>query len=100
MEYLRWNDQIAAKVFNSGMVGRRVFLNVTAELINEVGNAENVRVPDFIRTVKTGPPWCSGVPLCDRAIEALAGWRRRKLDFPPYVCFLALFVLAAGAGEE
>jgi hypothetical protein len=100
MDYLRWNDQIAVKFFNSGMVGRRVFLNVTAELINEVGNAENVRVPDFIRTVKTGPPWCSGVPLCDRAIEALAGWRRRKLDFPPYICFLALFVLAAGVGEE
>jgi hypothetical protein len=100
MDYLRWNNQIAANLFNSGMVGRRVFLNISPDVIDEIGKSENVRMADFIRSVKIGPPWCLGVPLCERALQALAGWRRRKLDFPPYVCFLALFVLAAGIGED
>jgi hypothetical protein len=104
MDYLRWNDQIAAKFFNPEAAGRRVHLHVTRELIAEIGRDEGIAVPDFVRSVKVGPPWCTGVPLCLRAKEAFAGWRKRKVPskllFPPYIGFLGLFVLAAGLGEE
>jgi hypothetical protein len=104
MDYLRWNDEIASKFFSPEAAGRRVYLQVTTELIAEIGRDEGVAVPDFVRSVKGGPPWCSGVPLCLRAKEAFTGWRKRKspskLLFPPYIGFLSLFVLAAGLGEE
>jgi len=104
MDYLRWNDQIASKFFNPEAAGRRVYVHVTRELIAEIGRDEGIAVPDFVRSVKGGPPWCSGAPLCLRAKEAFVGWRKRKVPskllFPPYIGFLALFVLAAGLGEE
>ena len=102
MDYLRWNDQIASKFFNPEAAGRRVYLHVTRELIAEIGRDEGIAVPDFVRSVKGGPPWCSGVPLCLRAKEAFVGWRKvpSKLLFPPYIGFLGLFVLAAGLGED
>src|SRR5579862_2683451 len=104
MDYLRWNDQIASRFFNPEAAGRRVYLHVTRELIAEIGRDEGIAVADFVRSVKGGPPWCSGVPLCLRATEAFVGWRKRKVPskllFPPYIGFLGLFVLAAGLGEE
>jgi hypothetical protein len=104
MDYLRWNDQIASKFFNPEAAGRRVYLHVTRELIAELGRDEGIAVPDFVRSVKGGPPWCGGAPLCLRAKEAFVGWRKRKVPskllFPPYIGFLALFVLAAGLGDE
>ncbi len=61
-------------------------------------------MPDFVRSVKAGPPWCSGVPLCLRAKEAFAGWRKRKIPskllLPPYIGFLGLFVLAAARARK
>lgn len=104
MDYLRWNDEIVSKLFNPEAAGRRVYLQVTKELIAEIGRDEGIAVPDFVRSVKAGPSWCSDVPLCLRAKEAFVGWRNRKtpskLLFPPYVGFLSLFVLAAGLGED
>jgi hypothetical protein len=104
MDYLRWNDQIGSKFFNPEAAGRRVYLHVSRDLIAEIGREKGIAVPDFIRSVKGGPPWCTGVPLCLRAKEAFVGWRKRrvpsKLLFPPYIGFLGLFVLAAGLGEE
>ncbi|HTR27233.1 MAG TPA: hypothetical protein VMI10_24900 [Terriglobales bacterium] len=104
MDYLRWNDEIASKFFNPEAAGRRVYLHVTKELIAEIGRDKGISFADFVRSIKGGPPWCSGVPLCLRASEAFANWRRRKvpskLPFPPYIGFLSLFVLAAGLGDE
>lgn len=104
MDYFCWNDNIAAKFFNPEMAGRRVYLHVTKELIAAIGQDKGVSVPDFVKTVRRGPPWCSAVSLCLRAKEAFSGWRKRKLPvelaFPPYIGFLGLFVLAAGLGDQ
>src|SRR5207244_433688 len=34
--------------------------------------------------------------LCKRALRTCLGWRDRELEVPPYLAYLALFVLAAG----
>src|SRR5262249_7977688 len=34
--------------------------------------------------------------LCQRALQALDGWRNRGLEYPPYLAYLTLFVLAVG----
>lgn len=100
MDYLLWNDRIAAHFFNPEMRGRRVHLHITQELIRDIGKSEAVGISDFIRSVKLGAPWCTGQPVCLGATETMAGWRRRKRQFPPYIPVLSLFVLAAAVGDE
>jgi len=101
MDYLHWNDGVAARFFNPKVAHRRVFMNVTPEVISEVGKPENLHLQDFVRVARIGPAWSfHGDSLCERALEVLANWRRRRLDFPPYIGFLAIFVLAAGIGDE
>jgi len=100
MEYLKWNDGIAERFFSPEMKGRRVYIFVTSDVIRSIGKSASAGIPDFIATVKRGPTWVCGGNICERAERSLEGWRNRKLDYPPYIAYLAFFVLAAGAGRE
>jgi hypothetical protein len=94
--YLNWNDVVAAHFFNHEMAGRQVYLYVTEELIARLGRRLGEDVQGFIAAVKTGPPWTTREGLCQRALQALHNWRLKGLPYPPYIGYLALFVLAAG----
>jgi hypothetical protein len=97
LNYLDWNDKIAARFFRSENAGRRVFLFVTEELIAELAEKPVTdAVDDFIASVTVGPGWVTRSGLCQKALQALYGWRSKSLPFPPYLGFLALFVMAAG----
>ena len=96
MNYQDWNDQLASHFFRPELSGRRIHLYVTEDLISEIGGPQGLRLEDFIREVKVGPPWVTRQGLCQRALQALRGWRDRHLSYPPYINYLALFVLAAG----
>lgn len=94
--YLEWNDTLASAVFRPEMAGREVLLSVTNDMIREIGGG-NFEVPDFVATVVQGPPWAlSTLGLCQNALRAFEGWRSRGRRFPPYIGYLALFVLAVG----
>src|SRR3989442_7338654 len=99
MDYLSWNDMVAAKFFATDMKDRRVYLYITSDVIREVGKPANAGVPDFTAAIKKGPSWVTSGGICDRAQQCLHGWRRRRLPYPPYLGYLAFFVLAAGAGR-
>jgi hypothetical protein len=93
--YLEWNDALAARIFRPEMSGRQVFLFVNDDLIEEIGGEGSV--PDFVGCVEQGPPWVGpDLGLCQKAVHSLEGWRERECDFPPYVGYLGLFVLAVG----
>src|SRR5947207_734590 len=96
MDYLDWNDQLAARFFTPESRDSRVYLFVTNDVIREVGRPAKVAVADFVAAVKRGPNWVSGGNICARAEQCLEGWRKRKLPYPPYVGYLSFFVLAAG----
>lgn len=96
MNYLTWNDRITSNFFRPEMAGRRVHLFVTEDLINELGSPEGVDVRDFIESVKSGPPWVTRQGICQKALQSWHNWRGKGLDYPPYVGYLAFFVLAAG----
>ncbi len=96
MDYLRWNGLVAEHFFWPDMAGRRVHLYVTEELITELGSPYGADTADFVAAVKAGPPWATARGLCDKALESFEGWRKRELAKPPYLNYLALFVLAAG----
>lgn len=105
MDYLTWNEEIAAHFFNERMAGRKVYLYVTEELLEEIGKPHGCSLIDFIAAVKKG----YGLAVAKKNVcDAAHAWVRinwEKLDqalfkYPPYIAYLALFVLAAGHGDE
>ena len=94
--YLQWNDGLAASFFHPGMAGRPVSLFVTEETITSLAEGDPAASATFVAAVKQGPPWADGTYLCARAVSAFRNWRERGLEFPPYIAYLGLFVLAAG----
>src|SRR4028118_212020 len=95
MDYLKWNNSIAAHFFKNEMAGRSVHLYVTKELITHIGQESGADFSDFIEAIKIGLPGAKRKGLCVKAWETQENWLR-ELDYPPYIGYLALFVLAAG----
>jgi len=96
MNYLEWNDSIARHFFNEENAGKEILLYVNDEILTEIGRANGCDVDDFVISVKKGPPWISRSGFCQKALEAFRGWRERGREYPPYISYLACFVLAAG----
>lgn len=98
MNYLRWNDLIASHFFRPDMGGLKVYLYATEDLIDELGRPFNADFQSFLRAVKTGPPWVTrhNQGICQKALQAIEGWESHPLSFPPYIAYLALFVIAVG----
>ena len=100
MEYLAWNDILAAYFFKPEAAGRRVHLSVVSTIIENLAPSSLDARADFVSAIKTGPPWVTRQGICQKALQAMADWRRRNLQYPPYVGYLAFFVLAAGLEGE
>ncbi len=102
MDYLKWNNSIAAHFFKNEMAGRSVHLYVTEELITDIGQNYGADFSDFIKAVKTGPIGAQGKGICQKALQSMDDWKYRhgQKGYPLYVGYLALFVLAAGIEED
>ena len=102
MNYLEWNNAIAAKFFNRESAHRPVYLYVTREHIDAFGEHDGAGLREFVFCVLGGPPWIKDnrLSLCGKAHHTFRDWRSNlwsdELEYPPYVAYLALFVLAAG----
>ena len=95
-DYMGWNDALVDHFFRPEMADRPVYLYVTEELISDLRRGAGEGIEDFAAAVKAGPSWVTREGFCQRAVQALDGWRARGLARPPYLAYLALFVLAAG----
>jgi hypothetical protein len=100
MDYFEWNDLIAGYFFRPEHFGERVYLFVTSDLLSELGRAQNVGHEDFLSTARLGPPGLGGLNVCEKAERLANNWRKRKLIYPPYIAYLALFVFASGIESE
>jgi hypothetical protein len=96
MQYLGWNDLLAAQFFKPEAAGKRVHLCVTSSVIEELGGPINNARLDFVAAIKAGPPWVTRQGVCQKALQSMSDWRERQLVYPPYVGYLSFFVLAAG----
>lgn len=98
MHYLHWNDLIAAHFFKPENAGIRVHLSVGSSVIDDLAASANTSRDDFVAAIKVGPEWVTRTRqgICQKALQAMEGWRERDLEYPPYVGYLAFFVLAAG----
>lgn len=94
--YQAWNDAIATRFFNPDRAGEPVYLFVTQEVLAEVGQQLGQSPDGFIAAVQAGPPGVTRSGHCQRALQVADGWRDRGYAYPPYIAYLALFVLAAG----
>jgi hypothetical protein len=97
LAYLDWNDRLVAHFFRPEMAGRPVYLDVTRELITDLGDDTNAGIAEFVAAVVEGPPWVDeNLGLCQKALQALDGWRSRGCAYPPYLAYLGLFIAAVG----
>ena len=92
MNYRDWNNLIAAHFFHPEMDGKNVYLYITQELIDNLGQDECVGRADFINAVKKGFR-ANPEGICR---DALWSMRQKIGQYPSYIGYLALFVLAAG----
>ncbi|WP_219835369.1 hypothetical protein [Paenibacillus sp. R14(2021)] len=102
MNYLEWNDKIAQYFFNESMAGREVLLYIDRQLIEELGQESNENLDDFLKCIFTGPWWTEykRSTICQKALLTMHNWRKRGYMYPPYMGYLALFVLAASMDNE
>ncbi len=94
--YLRWNDALASRFFNSDMAGRSVHLYVNQKMISDLEKELERTAGQFLAAIQEGPSWATRQGDCQRAFQAFENWRELGLAYPPYVAYLALFVLAGG----
>ena len=96
LTYLEWNNKIAEYFFKPEHAGMRVWFSVEQELINEIAQKNGVDPSDFIKTVKQGPEGInrSRQTVCSKASAVFKDWRSKDFEYPPYISYLALFVLA------
>lgn len=97
-KYLKWNDLLAGHFFFEEMAGREVLLFVDDQLIEGLGREIGQNKEGFIQAIKQGPYWVTieKQGICQKALRAYENWRCRGLSYPPYIAYLALFVLAEG----
>ena len=96
MDYLKWNNAIASRIFHEGMEDKPVLLGVDSELIEEIGDKG-----DFIRacqegpsSVKVPPKGLGFFPLLKRVIEHWKSHGDKRAEYPYYIGYLGLLVLA------
>jgi hypothetical protein len=96
MNYRDWNDRIACHFFRPDMAGKNVYLYVTQELISDLGQIKGVVCSDFIDAVKKGFR-AKPEGICKDALWSI---KQKIGQYPSYIGYLALFVLAAGVDGE
>lgn len=97
----KWNDRLARHFFRTEMAGQEVLLFTTKALLDEIG-ADIGGTGSFLQAIATRPPGHQNKGLCQMALREHESWRSRLLgvSYPPYIAFLALFVLAAAEQES
>ena len=98
--YLAWNDALATRFFHPEAEGTPVYFFVTEDVITEVRQTVGNGHEDFLVAVRAGPPGVTRSGHCQRALQVADGWRDHGFEYPPYVAYLALFVLAGGHGGD
>ena len=104
LTYIDWNNEIAKHFFLAEKAGTRVWFSVEKELIEQIARQNDTDFSSFIEAVKKGPNWInrSGQTLCSKATAIFSKWQQDKkpYKYPPYIAYLALFVLAVNHGDS
>ena len=102
LTYLDWNNKIAQYFFKPEKIGHRIWFSVERDIIEKIATENNVSFDNFIEMVKKGPSECihqGQQKICAKAYNIFKKWDR-KSEYPPYIAYLALFVLAVNHGDS
>jgi hypothetical protein len=101
INYSQWNLKIAQYFFNTEKAGCTVSLYVTEELINSLGISEKVDYQDFIKAIRNSVGMTKN-GICQKAVQTMENWKSRygRQGYPPYIAYLAVFVLASGTEDD
>lgn len=99
MNYRLWNKSIIQHFFNKDFSEREVILFVDESVINETGKPLGSDINGFLAAVRSPIESTSNTNICVNAYRLFSGWRQ-CYKYPPYVAYLALFVMAAGVDGE
>src|SRR4051812_45143972 len=98
--YDRWNDAIAQHFFREELAGRPIFLFVDEGLLGALEKKHDLPEDSFLSAIAPGVDARNVAARCLELCNK-GGWRSATgLFYPPYLGYLALFVLAAGLEEE
>jgi hypothetical protein len=102
MSYKKWNMVIAEHFFHPEMDGREVLLFIDDQVINELGKSIGQDLQGFISSVIQGPfsRRDESINLCQKAYSVYSDWRKKNAQYPPYIAYLALFVLVGSTDNE
>ena len=94
--YNQWNEALAARFFNTALAGRNVHLYVNQVLIDDM-EQEMREAGTFLAAVAGQPStyYEDREHICQSAYREFSSWRNTRLNFPPYIGYLCLFVLAS-----
>ena len=106
MNYLEWNNAIAKHFFNPDRADQRIWFSVEKEIIEKIAKENNLTVEDFIQAIKEVPDEVKSDSkrnnVCKQANKIFEKWQDNQdlFEYPPYIAYLALFVLAVNHGED
>ena len=103
-----WNQLLVDHFFHEGRAGQRVRLNVTADLLAELGRPYGWDQEDFLKAAAHGSAVLRKRKLnvCEYAYELYQCWRdpirlpREYLNTPPFVAYLGLWVYLTTLGDD
>ena len=97
MDFKAWNSRLFEHYFSKENAGERVYFAVTEDTLDELCGGDGLN--DLIQAVRQGSDFHRFRPLglCASARRLKDDWAASGLSSPPpYLPYLALFVLAAG----
>lgn len=95
MDYEDWNEEISMRFFNKEKAGREVLLYINEKTINQIGSENGDSLEGFIESIKLGPSVATMDGICQKALQVYDDWKSTQQGYPPYIAYLAFFVLAA-----
>ena len=97
VDFKAWNSRLFEHYFTKENAGERIYFSVTEDALDELSGGNGLK--DLIQAVKDGPDLHRFRPLslCASARRLKDDWvASGLLSPPPYLPYLALFVIAAG----
>lgn len=99
-KYITWNKLIVDYFFNPDKAGKEVILFLNEEAIKNIGKENGMGMVDFIQAIINGTTKSSKDRVCQEAKELYSNWKDARIGVPPYVGYLAFFVLVAATQYE
>jgi hypothetical protein len=110
MKYKEWNDTIAGHFFHPDHAGERVYLSVSDNLIRDIAEKNGIPrsegIDAFVQATKEGHWVGKHYDVASAPVHWVKKVRNlwaeecsEDYPYPPYIGYLALYVLAAGYGS-